>query len=259
MKKVIHCILLGTATAAFAACSPDMPVTYEGTDGIYFNAASDSIAYTFAKYPSRTVDTLKIPVTVLGSPAAVDREIAIESLTGPDVTAKEGLHYKLLRPYKMPANSISTWLPVVVYRTVDLDSIKSVFQLALRENGSFVSGITSKKSIKIKTGFLQKPATWGEFTGIQWAGFSSNYGSWTKAKYKLILEALYDPVSDTTVTEFPYTRFSAPAAYLQYLQLTKNYIRTKYPGNYSTPRGIGATLRDPDNYDSVIQVQPANY
>jgi hypothetical protein len=258
MKKLILSMLSGTAIAVLAACSPDMPDTFEAPDGIYFNAA-DSIAYTFAKYPSRTVDTLRIPVTVLGSPAGVDREIAIESLTGADVTAKEGVHYRLLPPYKMPANSVSTILRVVVYRTTDLDSIKSTFQLGLKENSSFVLGITSKTSVKIKTGFLQKPSTWGEFTGIQWAGFSSNYGTWTKAKYKLILEALYDPASDTTVSEFPYSRFSAPAVYLQYLQITKNYIRTKYPGNYSSPRGIGATLRDPDNYDSVIQVQPANY
>jgi hypothetical protein len=259
MNKLIFSILSGTCFAAFAACTPDIPAVFEGADGIYFNAPADSIAYTFAKYPSRTVDTVKIPVRVLGSPAGVDREIAIESLSGSDVTAKEGVHYKLLPPYKMPANTISTMLPVVVYRTTDLDSIKSVFQLRLKENSSFALGITSKTSIKIKTGFLQKPATWGELTGLQWAGFSTNFGTWTKAKYRVILDALYDPVSDTTVTEFPYTRFSAPAVYLQYLQLTKNYLRTKYPGNFSNPRGIGATLRDPDNYDSVIQVQPANY
>jgi hypothetical protein len=75
----------------------------------------------------------------------------------------------------------------------------------------------------------------------------------------VVLDALYDPVSDTTISEFPFSRFGPPAVYIQYLQLVKNYIRTKYPGNYSIPRGIGATLRDPDNRDSVIQVGPSNY
>ena len=84
-------------------------------------------------------------------------------------------------------------------------------------------------------------------------------GTWTRTKYKVVLDALYDPVSDTTVSEFPYGRSQPPAIYIQYLQLVKNYIRTKYPGNYSFPRGIGATLRDPDNKDSVIQVGPSNY
>jgi len=108
-------------------------------------------------------------------------------------------------------------------------------------------------------GYLQKPPTWGEIGGSQWAGYSSNFGTWTKTKYKVILDALYDPTSDTTVSEFPANRFAAPAVYLQYLQLVKNYIRTKYPGNYSTPLGVGPTLRDPDANNAVIQVGPANY
>ena len=61
-------------------------------------------------------------------------------------------------------------LPVVVYRTGDLDSLPAIFKLGLKENSSFKSGISSKTSIKIKTGYLQKPATWGEFGGSQWAG-----------------------------------------------------------------------------------------
>jgi Domain of unknown function (DUF4843) len=259
MKKEITSILLLTFLLAFVGCSPDEPTLFNEPDAVYFSSPSDSVAYTFAKYPSRTVDTLKIPVTVLGSPVASDREILLESLTGEGVNAKEGVHYKLLHPYKMPANKVSTLLPVVVYRTGDLDSISANIKLGLKENSSFTLGITSKTSIRIKTGFLQKPATWGEIGGIQWAGYGPNMGTWTKTKYKLILEALYDKTSDTTVTEFPYSRFSAPAIYIQYLQLTKNYILAKYPGNYSVPEGIGPTLRDPDANNQVIKVFPSNY
>ena len=259
MKKEITSILLLTLIVTFVACSPDEPTLFAEPDAVYFNAPADSLAYTFAKYPSRTVDTIKIPVNVLGSPVASDREIVVESLTGEDVNAKEGVHYKLFPPYKMPANKVSTVLPMVVYRSGDLDSISATMKLGLKENSSFTLGITSKTAIKIKTGFLQKPATWGEFGGSQWAGFSQNMGTWTKTKYKLILEALYDQASDTTVSEFPYLRFGAPAIYIQYLQLTKNYIRAKYPGNFSTPEGIGPTLRDPDAGNQVIKVGPANY
>jgi len=129
----------------------------------------------------------------------------------------------------------------------------------LKANENFVSGISAKTSLKIKVGYLQKPPTWGDLTGLQWAGYSTNMGTWTKTKYKVVLEALYDPVSDTTVSEFPFSRFGPPAIYIQYLQLVKNYIRTKYPGNYSTPLGVGPTLRDPDANNNVIQVGPANY
>ena len=260
MKKEIISILFVTVIIAFVACKPVAPTLFDQPDAVYFNAAADSMAYTFAKYPSRTVDTIKIPVNVLGSPVAIDRELLLQSLSGDDVNAKEGVHFKLLPPYKMPANKVSTTVPVVVYRTGDLDSISAIFKLGLKENSSFTLGITAKASIKIKTGFLQKPTTWGEFGGSQWAGYSGNMGTWTKTKYKLILEALYDKASDTTVTEFPYLRIGSPAIYIQYLQLTKNYIRTKYPGNYSTPvLGVGATLRDPDAGNQVIQVGPANY
>jgi len=259
MKKEIISILSVAFIVTFVGCKPVAPTLFDQPDAVYFGTPSDSMAYTFAKYPSRTVDTIKIPVNVLGSPVAVDREIILESLKGDDVNAKDGVHYKLLPPYKMPANKISTTVPVVVYRTGDLDSLSATMKLGLKENNNFTLGITSKASIKIKTGFLQKPATWGEFGGSQWAGYSNNMGTWTKTKYKLILEALYDQASDTTVSEFPYLRTSAPAIYIQYLQLTKNYVRTKYPGNYSTPAGIGATLRDPDASNAVIQVGPANY
>lgn len=259
MKKQFIYIALVALIGLVIGCKKDEPTVFAEQDGIYFSAASDSVSYTFAKYPNRTVDTLKLPVTVLGSPAGKDRAILVEKLTGSDVNATEGVHYKLLGPYNMPANKVSTVIPVVVYRTADMDSVTMSFRLHLKANENFQSGISSKTSLKVKVGYLQKPTTWGEFAGTGWAGYSTNFGTWTKTKYKVILDALYDPVSDTTVSDFPYTRFSAPAIYLQYLQLVKNYIRTNYPGNYSSPLGIGATLRDPDANNAVIQVAPANY
>jgi hypothetical protein len=257
MKKGIYYIIL--FAAMLPGCKEDVPTVFAEPDGIYFSTPSDSLTYTFAKYPKRLSDTLKIPVTVLGNAASTDRVITIEKLSGVDINGTEGVHYKLLQPYTLPAGKVSTVLPVVIYKTGDMDSLSINFKFQLKANENFISGISAKTSLKIKVGFLQKPPSWGELTGIQWAGYSTNFGSWSKAKYKVVLNALYDPVSDTTVSEFPFGRFGAPAIYIQYLQLVKNYIRTNYPGNYSTPRGIGATLRDPDYKDSVIQVGPANY
>lgn len=255
-KEIIYIIVV---VLSIVGCKEDVPTMFNSSDGIYFSASFDSLSYTFAKYPHRTVDTLLLPVTVLGKPAATDRVISIEKMTGSDVNGIEGVHYKLVGPYTMPANKISTVLPIVIYKTGEMDSVTITFILQLKANENFQSGISSKTSLKIRVGYLQKPLTWGEFAGTQWAGYSTNFGTWTKTKYKLVLDALYDPVSDTTVSEFPYSRFSAPAIYIQYLQVVKNYIRTNYPGNYSTPIGIGPTLRDPDANNNVIQVAPANY
>lgn len=258
MKKGIIYIILLAFILPFVGCKKAVPTLFAESDGIYFNTG-DSLTYTFAKFPNRLTDTLKIPVSVLGNAVNTDREIIVEKGTAPDANAIEGVHYKLLPPYKMPAGKFSTVIPVVIYRTGDLDSITATFILQLKANDKFQAGITSKTSLKVKVGYLQKPPTWGEFGGLQWAGYSANFGTWTKTKYKVILDALYDPVSDSTVSEFPYPRTSPPAIYIQYLQLVKNYIRTNYPGNYSTPIGIGSTLRDPDAGNNVIQVGPANY
>lgn len=255
MKKRIVSITAFASLLFFVACKQDLDM-YDQPDGVYFNTKADSTFYSFAKYPNRAVDTLKIPVMVLGDAKGEDREITVEKITWPDVNAVEGIHYKLLPPYKMPAGKISTEIPVVVYRTGDLESMAVTIGLQLKANNKFDLGITTRTTLKVKLTYLQKPPTWGELGGSYWAGFSTNLGTWTKTKYKVVLAALYDPVSDTTVTEFPYLRFGAPAISIQYLQIVKNYIRTNYPGNYS---GIGPTLRDPDANNAVIQVGPANY
>jgi len=263
MKKWTVFILVSTVLFAFTACKPDAPLMYNSADGVYFNGASDSVVYTFAKYPTRVVDTVVVPVAVLGKPSPQDREMNIVTVPGGDANAIEGTHYKLLKPYKIPANSVTGLVPVVVYRTGDMDSIAVTLNLQLKENSSFTSGISGKASFKIKVAYIQKPPTWGDLAGIPWAGYSTNFGTWSKTKYKLILNALYSPSADTTVSEFPVgSHFVGqfPAIYTQYLQIVKNYIRTNYPGNYSSPLGVGATLRDPDMPNNpVIQVGPANY
>jgi hypothetical protein len=263
MKKRTVFLLFGVVLFVFTSCRPDVLPMYTAPDGIYFNAGVDSISYTFARYPHRAADTLKIPVSVLGKPVAQDREVLVTSVTGPDINAVEGVHYKLLTPYKVPANSVTAFIPVVIYRTGDLDSITATLKLQLKANQNFDLGITAKTTMKIKTAYLQKPPSWGEPTGLPWAGYVTNFGTWTRTKYKVILAALYDPVTDTTITEFPIgNRFvnQFPISYTQYLQIVKNYIRNNYPGNYSTPLGVGATLRDPDLPNNpVIQVGPANY
>ena len=259
MKKGILYIILLVATLPFVSCEEDVPLLFAEPDGIYFSTVSDSLYYTFAKYPNRTVDTLKIPVSVLGKAAEVDRIIRVDKIADSGFNGVEGVHYKLLPPYTLPAGKITMQIPVVIYKTGDMDSLSFKFKLRLTENENFVSGISSKAFLKVKVAYLLKPPTWGEFGGSQWAGFNGNFGTWSKTKYKVILDALYDPVNDTTVSEFPYLRVGAPAISIQYMQMVRNYLRSNYPGNFTSPRGIGPTLRDPDNKDSVVLVGPANY
>ena len=111
MKKGIYYIIL--FAVILAGCKEDVPTVFAEPDGIYFSTPADSLTYTFAKYPNRLSDTLKIPVTVLGNAAGKDRTISLEKLSGTDMNGIEGVHYKLLQPYTLPAGKVSTMLPVV--------------------------------------------------------------------------------------------------------------------------------------------------
>ena len=258
MKKLIISISALAGLFFYTACSPKKPAVFEQKTGIYFGAATDSLTYSFAKFPKRLSDTLKIPVKVLGDAASTDKTFSIEAATGNGITAIEGVHYKLLNPYSMPAGQLATTIPVVIYRTPGMDTTIFSFKLQLKASDDFETGMTTKSAYLVKLAFLQRPANWGTLSGLDWAGHKNEFGTWTKTKYQLILNALYDPVHDTTVTEFPYSSSPTqiPDIARQYLQIVKNYIRINYPVNNG---GTGASLTDPDANNQLIQVGPANY
>jgi hypothetical protein len=240
----------------------DKPDLFKEPDGVYFGTADTAISYSFAKYPKRITDTVRIPVNVLGNSNSMDRSIAVEvvSASGGDA-ALEGTHFKILDDSKIPAKAIAGTILVVVYRTADLETGKVVkFAIRLRKDQNFpAEGIVGKQKLTINLAYLQKPASWGEFTGSVtgfFAGYKDNFGTWTPTKYKLILDALYDPATSTTIAEFPGSRFGPPIIYNQYVAVVRNYIKTHYPGNYGLG---GAILNDPDNSNMPVQVGPANY
>ncbi len=249
-----------------SACKTNQLIPFEEPDAVYFGnptvigTANMLTNYTFAKYPNKTADTIKIPVSLLGDPAGQDREISVVAVDSSIVTAHPGIEYKLLPPYKMPANTVSTTIPVVVYRTPGMDSLTYTLLLKIEGNHELQAGISAQTMYRINIAFLQKPADWDIYAGSEgWAKYPANFGTWTRTKYKVVLDALYSPTGDTSITNFPGQRFQPPAIFAQYLIIVRNYIKTNYPGNYSTPLGIGPTLRDPDANNAVIQVGPANY
>jgi Domain of unknown function (DUF4843) len=257
----------GLAAILFAGgCTKNELIPFTQPASVYFGkptvfgTAQTSMDYSFAKYPSRTVDTLKLPVSLLGDASPADRVINVVVADTSIANATNGVEFKLIPPYKMPANAYSTTIPVVVYRTGAMDSLAYTFVLKLAATSELGVGIAAQSQYRIRLAYLQKPESWDRYANSEgWAKYAANLGTWTRTKYKVVLEALHNPVSDTTITEFPFSRFQPPAIYTQYLQIIRNYILTKYPGNYSNPIGIGATLRDPDANNAVIQVGPANY
>lgn len=261
MRLTFQYILVLCTVFCICGCE-DQPDLFKEPDGIYFGVADTAISYSFAKYPNKLSDTLIVPVNVLGNSANTDRAIAVElvPLTGEDI-AIEGKHFKLLDQSKISAKATAGTIKILVNRTADLESGKVVkFAIQLKKDQNFpADGIVGRQKLTINLAYLQKPASWGEFTGTVtgfFAGYRDNFGTWTPTKYKIILDALYDPATSTTVTEFPGSRFSPPIIYNQYLAIVRNYIKSHYPGNYGLG---GAILTDPDNSNLPVQVGPANY
>jgi hypothetical protein len=265
-RMALQALMAGCIALLLSSCETNQLVPFEQPASVYFGSptvfgtAVMSKDYSFAKYPNRTTDTIRIPVSLLGEASAKDREITVVPADSSIVNARPGIEYKLLTPYKLPANAYSTTIPVVVYRTGNMDSLTYTLILKIVANEDLQPGVNAQTQYRINIAYLQKPADWDRYANAEgWAKYSANFGTWTRTKYKVVLEALYSPSGDTSITNFPGQRFSPPPIFAQYLQIVKNYIKTKYPGNYSTPLGIGPTLRDPDAGNEVIQVGPANY
>ncbi|SMO76908.1 DUF4843 domain-containing protein [Solitalea koreensis] len=267
MKKLFH-ILSFFAILSIVGCE-EKPTLFTETDGLYFGTADTVLNYSFAKYPYKTFDTLQIPVNVLGNSFSADRPISVEVQTASWLNAVDGVHYKVLSSDAVVrANAYKATIPVVVYRTPDLEANMVKIKLKLKTNEAFQGeGITTKQAVTINLAYMMKPTTWGIDMSVSSVGFAArptNFGTWTKAKYKLMLEALYDPATGATVTEFPITA-PYPVIYNQYVAVVRNYIKTKYPGNYGLGGPNAATLTDPDAPDQItpgknlIQVGPANY
>ncbi len=254
------------AAGMLTGCEPNQLIPFEQKASVYFGnpvvfgAANMETSYTFAKYPNRLVDTMHIPVTLSGELAAEDREINIALSDSSIVNATPGVEFKLLPPYRLPANKVSTTIPVALYRTAAMDSLVYTFILKIAASNDLEAGVAAQTQYRVNVAYLQKPSDWDRYANTQgWAGYTANFGTWTRTKYKVVLDALYSPTGDSSITNFPGTRFSPPPIFSQYLIIVRNYIRTNYPGNYSTPLGIGPTLRDPDANNAIIQVGPANY
>jgi hypothetical protein len=273
MKKIFNQIVLSALLLCFSACTREDIVMFNEPPSVYFgvatktaSASQNSSTYSFAKRPTKTVDTLYIPVTVSGAVSSKDRMVDVAVLDSAIadtnfVKGVEGVDFKLIEPVIVPANAYKTSLKVVLYRSATLAFKKINFFFRIIPNADFELGITAQTQWQVKVSYIQKPDNWEYLSnGVgAWAVQNSKFGTWTVTKYKIILEALYNPVADSTITEFPISRFTTSDLYNNYLQIVKNYILTKYPGNYSNPLGVGNSITDPDASNRYIQVGPANY
>lgn len=200
LKQIIFASLL---VASAVSCKKSELTSYEQEDMIYiykdaFNLKRDSVTYSFAIKPaSLLIDTVKIPVRIMGVAKTNDREVklvAIDSAT----TAVEGLHYSFL-PYTIPAGAYTADLPVVIKRTTDMKNQEFRLKLMIVDSKDFKPGVPNSPVagnyagagiqylIKMNN-FLSKPANWD-------TQLVTYFGTFSQVKYKFVIDV-------TSKTEF---------------------------------------------------------
>lgn len=167
-KGINFLVLLGLLFGAIA-CQKDKLLTYEHPANVYLELSSaqkDSIVYTFAYDMTKAVDTVFIPVRLMGH--RVDSERFYQAFIEQDSsTAQEDVHYKALEEsYSLGAGEGKTSLPLIVYNTADLESQPVNMVIKLKSSEDF--GVENDKIIRayvVLSAQLEQPAWWSMWMG----------------------------------------------------------------------------------------------
>lgn len=197
MQNIFKYTLLSVLFMSGVSCKKSNPTSYDQPAMIYvykdgFNTNRDSITYSFAvKNDALLVDTVKIPVRIMGKASSSSREVKLAPVAALS-NAVEGTNYSLL-PYVIPAGAYTAELPVVVKRTTDIKNKELRLVLEIKESKDFITGATatansaipgadSRYLVKIND-FITKPSYWDSFTIFY-------FGTFSAVKYKFMIQTV---------------------------------------------------------------------
>lgn len=161
------CFLIG-----LASCNKEELPYYGDIAGVYFNGASWS--YSFLEDPSKSLDTLKVPVLITGMNKDYERIFQVEVIA--DSTSAPNELYQILDG-RVEAGKFEGILPVVVHKADILsDTIfRIVVKLIPTEDFSEFRMGRSFYSVKFTAKLIQ-PANWGwlkyyfgDFSTLWWS------------------------------------------------------------------------------------------
>lgn len=183
MKKYIYITsILIFIIASLSSCDNDNMVFHE-KNGLYFvtEKGVDSIYYSFL---GRTIemDTLNIPIEVMGVATDNDRNYKIE-IDNELTTAEEGLHYKKLsESYVFGANKFKDYFKLIVSQEDPaLTTEDKIITLKIIASDDFDPGYKDRATLKIYvTNKLIKPSYWDELLFIY-------FGEYSKVKHELAI------------------------------------------------------------------------
>ena len=229
MKNLFQILSCLAISFFFTNCKHD-PLLYEGEEGLYFSVqfgpdwgdekvwANQPITPVEFINIAGNVDTLKLKVMITGALKDYDRPFLV-SVVSDSTTAIEDVNYKILNDeLVIKANQNHGFIPVVLYRTENIQKEKKHLMLQIIPNAHFTIGLPIWKRLpgqwesSIKNGdfradshtleisdFVSRPARWiglAQTTGRE-AGL---WGDFTEKKYRLICEH-FDLVYEDFTTE----------------------------------------------------------
>jgi hypothetical protein len=192
IKYILFPVLFGCLVTS---CKKSELTSYTQPDMIYFyknyyNTDKDSTVYSFAIKPDAlTVDTVKIPLRIMGVATTHDRSVNIQIVADSSTALAE--QYSVL-PTIVKAGEYTTNVPLLVKRTPALKTNDVRVLLEIGASDDFLPGIyNSAASASIGGGslrypvrindFLTKPSNWDSF-------IASYFGAYSQVKYKLVID-----------------------------------------------------------------------
>lgn len=169
MKKMKTLFWSWSLLIMLFSCQKTPLETYHHQANIYFSldaALRDSMVFTFAYDMSKVVDTVYIPVQIIGHQEGHDRYYSAY-VEQDSSTAVGEQHYKSLEPlYPIPRNNGRDSLPIVVYNSLDLE--ENSVSLIVKLQGTDDFGIENQQRIRaniILSARLEQPEWWTMWLG----------------------------------------------------------------------------------------------
>lgn len=202
-KLICKLFILSWVTCSLFACEKDYVVYDADLSAVRFviERKVDSMVYSFALMPGVEVDTLEIPVQILGFTSTRDREVSIA--VDPELTtAKENIHFSL-EPCRIAAGETESIQKVIIHKTNDLEEQAVHVSLKICDSPDLLAGPLNERRYRIiLTNQLTRPSDWmrqfGEYSVvkhrfmIEVTGKGTNYSEWRRMTVIYYLSLLND-------------------------------------------------------------------
>jgi len=214
LLRLISCLAM---VAVFTNCKHE-PMLYEGDEGLYFAVqfgpdwgdetvwANQSVSPVEFINIAGNVDTIHLKVMITGALKDYDRPFVVDVVSD-STTAIEGENFNILKEnLVIKANQNHGYVPVVLYRTENIQKEKKELLLQIIPNTHFTIGLPVWKRLsgqwesavqkgdfkadfhKVQVSdFITKPTRWiglAQATGLE----AGRWGDFTEKKYRLICE-----------------------------------------------------------------------